>query len=80
MVHVVLINPHKLKKDEVHDKDLALQVASLVYANLENKKDYSRIDIDFIFEEQYFSNPFYQKIHKFSYQDIADYNAGTYKF
>ncbi|MFA6404171.1 MAG: hypothetical protein WCX31_21485 [Salinivirgaceae bacterium] len=74
-MHVLLFNPKKLTLDEAENESLSLEIAGFVYRNIVNKNAFSKIDIDFIYEKDYYCNPYYNKRHTFTCEQIENFNS-----
>lgn len=71
IVHVILFNPPK--SEDFYHLHLSLGIASKIYKHLINKNEFGRIDIDYLYEGEYLSNPYFNKQHKFSYKEIQEF-------
>ena len=70
-VHVLLFNPQKMP--EYYEKlNLPRVVAKNVYKNLENKGDFESVDVEFIYEGEYFSNSYYSEVRKFTCKELEE--------
>jgi hypothetical protein len=67
-VHVLLFNPSNLPESAIDTVSFAL--AKELFNCLLNKNDFGRIDIDYIFEKAYFSNPFSNILRSYNYKEL----------
>ena len=67
-VHVLLFNPSNLPESAIDTVSLAL--AKELFGCLINKEDFERIDIDFVFEKAYFSNPYSNIVRSYNYKEL----------
>lgn len=73
VVHVAVFNAKQFPEWDYEQKELAMNIAGDILPLINNKDDFSVIEIEYVYEILQACDPHYSFIHKISYKEIEEF-------